>query len=135
MNQPEMPEMSISPPSRSEISKRSPLETLNIPDTAFDQALKLCVGMQFDHWNHAYLVLLAYGQKVGFVWRIQDKYPDKNGEYTSMYLNVDMLGNFSQKKQHLTLQNNVTENQLRQIAHVLSTCAGHLNHQDQLLLR
>ena len=27
--------------------------------------------MKFDHWDHANLVLLAYGQKNGFVWRIQ----------------------------------------------------------------
>ncbi|CAG8538139.1 3986_t:CDS:2, partial [Funneliformis caledonium] len=40
---------------------------------------RLCVRMQFDHWNHANLVLLAYGQQTGFVWRIQDKYLDKNG--------------------------------------------------------
>ncbi|CAG8614035.1 8406_t:CDS:2, partial [Funneliformis caledonium] len=61
------------------ISKRSPLESLNIPDTVFEQASRLCVGMQFDHWNHANLVLLTYGQQTGFVWRIQDKYLDKNG--------------------------------------------------------
>ncbi|CAG8621774.1 12632_t:CDS:2 [Funneliformis mosseae] len=65
--------------SRSGISKRSLLESLNIPDTAFEQASRLCVGMQFDHWNHANLVLLTYGQQTGFVWRIQDKYLDKIG--------------------------------------------------------
>ena len=65
---------SISPSFRNEISKRRPLETLNIPDTVFEQASKLHVGMKFDHWDHANLVLLAYGQKNGFVWRIQDKF-------------------------------------------------------------
>ncbi|GBC43775.2 hypothetical protein RhiirA1_479088 [Rhizophagus irregularis] len=35
--------------------------------------------MQFENWNYANLVLLAYGQQIGFVWRIQDKYLDKNG--------------------------------------------------------
>ncbi|PKK61345.1 hypothetical protein RhiirC2_791917 [Rhizophagus irregularis] len=34
--------------------------------------------LQFENWNHANLVLLAYGQQIGFVWRIQDKYLDKN---------------------------------------------------------
>ncbi|PKY60070.1 hypothetical protein RhiirA4_483348, partial [Rhizophagus irregularis] len=48
-------------------------------EDAFDQASKLSVGMQFENWNHANLVLLAYGQQIGFVWRIQDKYLDKNG--------------------------------------------------------
>ncbi|KAF0378174.1 hypothetical protein F8M41_012447 [Gigaspora margarita] len=52
---------------RAEISKRRQLETLTIPDSAFEQATGLCIGMKFDHWDHAYLVLLAYGQKTGFV--------------------------------------------------------------------
>src|SRR5439155_6550965 len=66
--------------SREGISKRRPLEQLTIPETAFEQASKLCVGMQFDNWNHANLVFLAYAKQTGFVWRIQDKYLNKNGE-------------------------------------------------------
>ncbi|RIA94457.1 hypothetical protein C1645_817946 [Glomus cerebriforme] len=49
MNQPEIP--ALLPPSCNGISKRHPFETLNIPDTAFEQT--------------------------GFVWRIQDKCLDK----------------------------------------------------------
>ena len=64
--------------SRDGISKGRSLEKLTIPDLAFDQASRLSVGMQFENWNHANLVLLAYGKQTGFVWRIQDKYLDKN---------------------------------------------------------
>ncbi|CAG8759529.1 10614_t:CDS:1, partial [Gigaspora rosea] len=39
------------------------LETLTIPDSAFEQATGLYIGMKFDYWDYAYLVLLAYGQK------------------------------------------------------------------------
>ncbi|CAG8705502.1 3440_t:CDS:2, partial [Cetraspora pellucida] len=53
-----------------EISKRRLLETLMIPDNIFKQAMELCVGMKFDHWDYAYLT--------GFVWRIQEKKLDKN---------------------------------------------------------
>ncbi|CAG8728668.1 2480_t:CDS:1, partial [Cetraspora pellucida] len=42
------------------ISKRRPHETLSIPSTAFEQALNLYVRLQFDHWEHVNLVLLAY---------------------------------------------------------------------------
>ncbi|CAG8683242.1 20449_t:CDS:2 [Cetraspora pellucida] len=33
----------------------------------FKKALGLCVEIKFAHWNHAYLVLLAYRQCTGFV--------------------------------------------------------------------
>ena len=49
-------------PSRDGISKGRPLEKLIIHDGAFDQ---LNVGMQFENWNHANLVLLAYGKQTG----------------------------------------------------------------------
>ncbi|CAG8751413.1 7519_t:CDS:2, partial [Rhizophagus irregularis] len=75
-------------PPRVGISKGRSLEKLIIPDSAFDQASKLSVGMQFENWNHANLVLLAYGQQIGFVWRIQDKYLDKNGEAAPYLKNV-----------------------------------------------
>ncbi|CAG8636320.1 6710_t:CDS:1, partial [Cetraspora pellucida] len=49
-------------PSHAEITKRRPLEMLTIPEAAFEQASKLYTRMKFNHWNHANLVLLAYGQ-------------------------------------------------------------------------
>ena len=65
-------------PTRSGISKERLPKKLIIPDGIFDQASNLRVGMEFENWNHANLVLLAYGKQIGFVWRIQDKYLDKD---------------------------------------------------------
>ncbi|RIB13504.1 hypothetical protein C2G38_2197668 [Gigaspora rosea] len=41
--------------SRAEITKQRSPKTLSIPDAAFEQASRLCVGMTFKHWDHAYL--------------------------------------------------------------------------------
>ncbi|CAG8439774.1 13762_t:CDS:2 [Funneliformis caledonium] len=41
-------------------------KTLTIPDIAYEMASELCIGMQFDDWNHAYSVLLVYGHQIGF---------------------------------------------------------------------
>ncbi|CAG8803228.1 17447_t:CDS:2, partial [Cetraspora pellucida] len=54
--------------SHAKITKRRLLEMLMISKAAFEQASKLYTGIKFDHWNHANLVLLAYGQWNGFVW-------------------------------------------------------------------
>ncbi|CAG8769752.1 1573_t:CDS:2, partial [Cetraspora pellucida] len=32
---------------------------------AFEEASRLCVGMQFESWDYVNLVLLAYGQQKG----------------------------------------------------------------------
>ncbi len=74
------------------------LEKLIIPDSAFDQASRLNVGMQFENWNHANLVLLAYGQQIGFVWRIQDKFLDKNGGVYKYVFECRHAGKFKSKK-------------------------------------
>src|SRR5437016_4167670 len=64
----------IVPPSREGISKKRLFEFFEIPERAFDHASNLCIGMQFESWDDANLVLLAYEKQIGFVWRIQDKY-------------------------------------------------------------
>ncbi|RIB23169.1 hypothetical protein C2G38_896146 [Gigaspora rosea] len=83
---------------RNGISKRRPLETLSIPDAAFKQAANLHDGLRFEHWDHAYSVLLDYGQKEGFAWRIQDKKLDKNGGVYKYVFECRHAGNFQSKK-------------------------------------
>ncbi|CAG8532347.1 8079_t:CDS:2, partial [Gigaspora rosea] len=58
--------------------KRRPLNVQSITETAFEEASRLCIGMQFENWEHVNSVLLAYGQQKGFMWRIENSYPDKN---------------------------------------------------------
>ncbi|KAF0516279.1 protein far1-related sequence 5-like [Gigaspora margarita] len=77
--------------SHAKITKRRSPKTLLIPDAAFEQASRLCVRMIFKYWDHAYLVLIAYEQQTGFVWRIQDKKLDKNGDvYNSTITKMDL---------------------------------------------
>ncbi|KAF0548423.1 hypothetical protein F8M41_026128 [Gigaspora margarita] len=83
---------------RKEISKRRPLETLSIPDAAFEQAVNLYVELQFEHWDYVNLVLLAYGQKEGFAWRIQDKKLDKNSRVYKYVFECRHARNFQSKK-------------------------------------
>ena len=54
--------------------------------------------MQLNDWNHAILILLAYGKQTGFVWRIQDKYLDKNGGVYKYVFECRHAGTFHSKK-------------------------------------
>ncbi|CAG8493050.1 17701_t:CDS:2 [Gigaspora rosea] len=89
---------------RNGISKWRPLEKLSIPDSAFEQASNLRVGLQFEHWDHANLVLLAYRQKEGFAWRIQDKKLDKNGGFQSKKKTIEL----SQQRNRKSIKTNCT---------------------------
>lgn len=89
-------------PTRSGISKERLPKKLIIPDGIFDQASNLRVGMEFENWNHANLVLLAYGKQIGFVWRIQDKYLDKDGGVYKYVFECRHAGVFKLKKKTAT---------------------------------
>ncbi|CAI2173681.1 10335_t:CDS:2 [Funneliformis geosporum] len=52
-------------------SKGRPLETLNIPDIAFEEASRLC----------------TYGKQIGFVWKFKKKF-EKNWWCLQFYLNT-----------------------------------------------
>ena len=54
--------------------------------------------MQFENWNHANLVLLAYEQQIGFVWQIQDRYLDKNGDVYKYVFECRHAEKFKSKK-------------------------------------
>ncbi|RIA97070.1 hypothetical protein C1645_814590 [Glomus cerebriforme] len=52
----------------------------------------------FDHWNHAYLVLLVYGKQIGFIWQVQDKYLDKHGGVYKYIFECQHARTFKSKK-------------------------------------
>ncbi|CAG8842078.1 39916_t:CDS:2, partial [Gigaspora margarita] len=108
-----------------EISKRYLLETLSIPDAAFEQVANLHLGLQFEYWDHINLVLLAYGQK-------KDAIPDISqhmlrqllqGEFKDqLFLNKD-LANIIQhfKKDNTTDPDKDPENDVSNLLKVLRT--------------
>ncbi|CAG8812261.1 29196_t:CDS:2, partial [Racocetra persica] len=65
---------------------------------AFEEASRLCVGMQFETWDHVDLVLLAYRQQQGFVWRIKNKYLNKNGGVYKYVFECQHAGKYQPKK-------------------------------------
>ncbi|CAG8484806.1 11795_t:CDS:2 [Cetraspora pellucida] len=62
-----------------EVTSEEVFEDLSLSITSINSA-NLYMGLQFEHWGHVNLILLAYRQKERFAWRIQDKKLDKNGE-------------------------------------------------------
>ena len=68
------------------ISKKRLPKKLIIPNGIFNQTFNLRIEMEFENQNHANLVLLAYEKQIGFVWKIQNKYLDKNKEGVYKYV-------------------------------------------------
>ncbi|CAG8738274.1 6036_t:CDS:2, partial [Funneliformis caledonium] len=82
--------------SRAGITKRKPLEVLHIPDAAFNQASRL-----------------SYGKQAGFVWRIQDKYSDKNGGVYKYVFECHHAGKFLSKKTATNSSNQRNRNSIK----------------------
>ncbi|CAG8634757.1 19768_t:CDS:2, partial [Gigaspora rosea] len=84
--------------SRAGISKKRPQAALSIPESAFEEASRLDVGMQFENWEHLNLVLMAYGKQTGFIWQIENKYPDNNGGVYKYVFECRHAGKFQPKQ-------------------------------------